>query len=51
MSQINNGMKIYDSKSTLPLNVKTYEEQLKWLLAKRDYFPNFEIFKTVFVFF
>jgi len=39
MSEISNGMKIHNSKYTLSLNVKTYEEQLKWLLAKRDKIP------------
>jgi len=50
MSQISNGIKIHNSKYTYLLNIKSYEEQLKWLLAKRGNFPNFEIFKKVFEF-
>ena len=44
-------MKIHNAKYTWLLNIKTYEEQLKWLLAQRDHSPNFGIFKKVFGFF
>jgi len=33
------------TKHTLLLKVKTYEDQLKWPLSKRDNAPNFEIKK------
>jgi len=48
MSQISNGRKIHYSKYTYLLNLMTYEYQLKLILAKRNNFPNFEIFKKVF---
>jgi len=51
MSQINNAMKIYDWEYALLLKVNTCEEQLKWLLGKRNNSPNFEIFMKVFRFF
>ena len=44
-------MKIYHSKYTKLLNIKMYDDQLKWLLTKNDHFPNFEFFKKVFRFF
>jgi len=48
MSQISNGMKIYNSKY-LAVKINIYEKQLKWLLAKRNNFPNFENFKKGFL--
>ena len=51
LSQISNGTKIHNSKYTYLLKIKSYEEKLKWLLAKRDNFPNFGNFKKVFGFF
>ena len=47
MSQISNWMKMQNSKYNYLLKVKTYEEEINWLLVKRDNFPNFEIFEKV----
>jgi len=37
-------MKMHNSNYNMLLKVNNYEEQIKWLLAKRDNFPNLEIF-------
>jgi len=51
MSQVSNWMKLYISKYTYLLKIKTYEDKLKWLLVKSNNFPSLIFLKTFFDFF